>query len=58
MSKSRLIALVMIALLAVLFIFNSGTVDVNLLVGKVEILRSLAFLSFTIVGVAIGIMLK
>jgi hypothetical protein len=52
------IALVILAIVALLLIFNKGDVDINLIVTKVSPLKSLAFLIFTAVGVAVGLLLK
>ena len=58
MSRNLVIALLLIALLIVLFIFNGGKVDVNLLAVKVPMMKSLAFLMFAAIGVVIGVLLK
>ena len=58
MSKKVLYALLLIGLLMIILIFNRGRVDVNLLFGDVTALKSLVFLAFTGVGVAIGVLLK
>jgi len=58
MNKKVLYALLIIALLVIVLIFNRGTVNINLLVGDVSPLKSLAFLAFTGIGVAIGFLLK
>lgn len=58
MNKKVLYALLIIALLVIVLIFNRGRVDINLLVGDVSPLKSMAFLTFTGIGVAIGFLLK
>ena len=58
MSKGKITALVILALLVVLFLFNKGDVKVNLLLTERSFLKSLVFLTFTGVGVVIGILLK
>jgi hypothetical protein len=58
MNKKVLYALLIIALLVIVLIFNRGTVNINLLVDDVTPLKSLAFLAFTGIGVAIGVLLK
>ena len=58
MNRNSIVALILIALLILLFIFNRGTVDVHLLVGEVKTLKALVFLAFSAVGVAIGLLLK
>jgi uncharacterized integral membrane protein len=58
MSKGRVVALCMLAVLMIVLLFNKGRVDVNILFDTIEPLKSLAFLSFTAVGVVIGILLK
>lgn len=58
MSKKVLYALIIIALLIIVLIFNRGNASVNLLVGEVTTLKSLVFLAFTSLGVLIGILLK
>jgi len=58
MNRNTTIALVLIALLAVLFIVNRGRTDVDLIVVEFSMLKSLVFLAFTGTGVAIGLLLK
>ena len=58
MTNKVVIALVILAIVALLLIFNKGDVDINLIVTKVSPLKSLAFLIFTAVGVAVGLLLK
>ena len=58
MSKGRIIALIIVVLTIVVLLFNKGSVDVNLVVYKDSFVKSLTFLSFTTVGVIVGILLK
>ncbi len=58
MSKRLLYALVIIALSVIVLIFNRGTVEIDLLVGKVDALKSLAFMGFIGIGVVIGVLLR
>ncbi len=58
MNRNLVIALVLIALLVILFIFNRGQVEVDLLVTRYEAMKSVVFLCFVGVGVIIGILLK
>lgn len=58
MSKKVLYALIIIALLVIVLIFNRGSVTVNLLIGEVNALKAMTFLTFTGIGVVIGILLK
>ncbi len=58
MSRNLVVALVLIAFLVLLFIFNRGQVEVDLLVTKIKTLKSIVFLSFAGVGIVIGILLK
>jgi len=58
MNRNLVIALVLIALLVILFIFNRGQVEVDLLVTRFEAMKSVVFLCFVGVGVIIGILLK
>jgi uncharacterized integral membrane protein len=58
MHRNLVIALVLIALLIVLFIFNRGQVEVDLLVDEFKFMKSIVFLSFVGIGVIIGILLK
>ena len=51
-------ALLIIALVVLVLIFNKGTVSVNLLFTSISALKSLVFLSFLAIGVVIGILLK
>ena len=58
MSKGKVVALCILGLLMIVLLFNKGHDSINLLVMTVDPLKSLAFLSFTAVGVIIGILLK
>jgi hypothetical protein len=58
MSKKVLWALIILAVTVVVLIFNHGKVDVNLLFTRVSCLKSIAFLVFTGIGVAIGALLR
>jgi len=58
MSKGRIIALLIVAMLIVVLLFTKGNADVNLLFTTITPRASLAFLSFTTVGVIVGILLK
>ena len=58
MNRNLVIALVLIALLVILFIFNRGQVEVDLLVTRYEAMKSVVFLCFVGVGVIIGILPK
>ena len=58
MSKGKIVALCMLGLLVIVLLFNKGTIDINLLFQQIKPLKSLAFLSFTAIGVIIGILLK
>jgi uncharacterized integral membrane protein len=59
MSRNVVIALVVMALLAVLLIFNtSHKVEVNLLIDQFKWMAALVYLAFVAVGVVIGILLK
>lgn len=58
MTKKVLWALIILAVAVVVMIFNRGKVDINLLVDEVSCLKSIAFLVFLGLGVAIGALLK
>jgi hypothetical protein len=58
MSKGRVVALLIVAVLIVVFLFTKGNVDVNVLFRTITPRASLAFLSFTAIGVVVGILLK
>lgn len=58
MTKKLIIALILIGLCVVVLVMNRGSVDVNLVITSVNGIKSLVFLAFTAVGVAIGVLLK
>lgn len=58
MNRSTIYALVIIAVLMVVFIFNRGKVDVNLVLVQFSGLKSLVFMGFTAMGVLVGVLLK
>ncbi|NCC50568.1 MAG: hypothetical protein EOM20_05060 [Spartobacteria bacterium] len=58
MNKRQVWALALIAVLVVVLVMNRGSVNVDLIVTDISALKSLAFLGFTGVGVAIGMLLK
>ena len=58
MNKGLLCALVILALVVLVLLFQKGNVDVNLLFTKVDGLKSLVFLVFTGIGVTIGVLVK
>jgi hypothetical protein len=63
-SKTVLIALVLIGLTALVLVFNvrggigTAKVDVNLLLTTVTMIKAVAFFIFTAIGVVIGLLLK
>jgi hypothetical protein len=58
MKKGLLIALVILALTVVVLLFQKGDVEINLLFADPKYLKSLVFLAFTAIGVAIGVLVK
>lgn len=58
MPRNSIYALILIAVLVVVFLFNRGHVDVDLVVKNFTMMKSLAFLMFTALGVLIGVLLK
>lgn len=62
MNKKIILALLILAVIAVILVFNSmGTdreIEVDLVVGQITAIKSLAFLAFISTGVLIGILLK
>lgn len=58
MPRTTIYSLALIALLIVVFLFNRGDVDVNLVFTEISMMKSMAFLLFTGMGVLIGVMLK
>ena len=58
MSKKIIWGLILLGLTVVVIVFNSrGSVEVNLVFGSREGLKSLVFLGFTGVGVVVGLLL-
>jgi uncharacterized integral membrane protein len=58
MSRNVLIALLLMILSVLVMIFNHPPVSVNLLFTTVKAYAGLVYLSFTVVGVVIGVLLK
>lgn len=61
MTKSKIIALVLIGLMAVLCVVNRGfadSVSVNLLVDTLRLSKSMLMLACTAIGVVVGVLLK
>ena len=62
MNKKMLFVLLILALVAIILVFNSmgsgREIKVDLVVGQIEAIKSLVFLAFVAVGVAIGVLLK
>ncbi len=63
MNRKMLTVLLILALLAIVLVYNtidrSGRrIDVNLVMTNVTAIKSLVFLSFTGIGVLIGVLLK
>jgi hypothetical protein len=61
MTKSKIIALVLLGLMAVLCVVNRGFGDgvgVDLLVDTVRLSKSMLMLACTAVGVVVGVLLK
>jgi len=58
MNKGLLFALIILALTGVVLLFQKGDVEVNMLFGKYDYLKSLVFLVFTGIGVTIGVLVK
>ena len=58
MNKGLLWAMLILVVAVLVLIFNKGSVSVNLLVCDVSALKSLVFLAFISVGVAIGVLIK
>ncbi|MFO7821804.1 MAG: hypothetical protein R6V56_07125 [Lentisphaeria bacterium] len=59
MNKRILYAFLLIGILVIVLLFNSGDkTTVNLLFSKLKLMSSLIFLSFTAVGVIIGALIK
>lgn len=61
MEKKKLIALVLLLLLAVIWVVNRGVVDgvrVNVLVDTIKMSKSMLMLGSTALGIVIGVLLK
>ncbi len=62
MSRKILFVLLLLALVAIVLVFNSmgsgREISVDLVFGQIKAIKSLVFLAFVAVGVAIGILLK
>lgn len=58
MNKRLGYALALMALTAIVLVLNRGKVDIELGFTSVELLKGIAFLLFTGLGVAIGLLLK
>lgn len=61
MEKKKLIALVLLLLLAVIWVINRGVVDgvrVNVLVDTIKMSKSMLMLGSTALGIVIGVLLK
>lgn len=61
MDRKKIIALVLIGVIAVVLIVNRGMMDairIDLLVTTISASKSLVLLGFTALGVAIGVLLK
>lgn len=59
MSKTLIIALVLLMLTVLVLLFNArGSVDVNLLIKTWNCSKPMVFLGFTSMGVVIGLLLK
>jgi len=59
MTRKLLTALILIGLTVVILVVNGrGSVSVDLILGKINALKSLVFLCFTAIGVSIGLLLK
>jgi uncharacterized integral membrane protein len=58
MSKSKMIGLILIGLVALIAVLNHGSVSVHLIVTTVRMAESILILACAAVGVAIGLLLK
>ena len=58
MKKSLLWAMLILVVSVLILIFNRGSVSVNLLVCDISAMKSIVFLAFISVGVAIGVLIK
>ncbi|NLB55958.1 MAG: hypothetical protein GX811_09375 [Lentisphaerae bacterium] len=58
MKKSQVIALLLICICTIILIMTKGQTDVNLVFKTIKALSSLVFLSFAVIGVVIGLLIK
>ena len=58
MTKNVLIALILIVLSVLVMIFNTGSISLNLVFAVVRPVASLVYLSFMVLGVVVGVLLK
>ncbi len=58
MNKKQIYALIIIALTALVLIFNRGEAELDLIFTQVETVKALLFLIFTAIGVIIGLLLR
>jgi len=58
MGKNVVWALVILTVCIILFIFNKGTVSLDLLFMKIEVLKSLLLFVFMGLGVVVGLLLR
>ncbi len=57
MNKKLLYALLLLGVVVITLLFNSGKVEVSLIFTEFHALKSLVFLGFTACGVVIGVLL-
>ncbi len=58
MKKSILWAMLLLVIAVLILIFNRGSISVDLLVCEISTMKSIVFLGFIRVGVAIGLLIK
>ena len=58
MSKTLLIGLIILGLTVVVLLFQHGNVDVSLVFSTYSFNKALTFLSFTTIGISVGLLLK
>ncbi len=58
MNKGVLWAMLILVISILVLIFNKGSVSVNLLICEISAMKSIVFLGFISVGVAIGLLIK
>lgn len=58
MSKALLTGLVLLGLTVVVFLFQRGMVDINLIFGTYSFNTALTLMCFTTIGVVVGLLLK